>query len=190
QDVSFNPEAARSALDKLGWALQENVRSKDGQQLTIDLVAAAANPISERISQLTQAQLAEIGVQLNIIPAPAATFFTDYATPGNFEMIGFAWSGTAFPVTSTRNIYTSDGEQNHGSISSPEIDRLYEEAIRTLDDQRRVELGQRIDQAIWNLMPQVPMYQVTGAYAVRATLANFGAPGFASVVYEDIGYTQ
>ncbi|MGH3587101.1 MAG: ABC transporter family substrate-binding protein, partial [Pseudonocardia sp.] len=190
QSVSYSPEAARAALDKLGWTLQGNVRAKDGQQLVIDLVTTASNPISERISQLTQAQLAEIGVQVNINPAPAATFFTDYVTPGNFEMVGFAWGGTPFPVTSTRNIYTNGGEQNYGSIGSPEIDRLYDEAIRTLDDKRRIELGQQIDQAVWNLAPQLPLYQSTGAYAVRATLANFGAPGFASIIYEDIGYTK
>ncbi|MGH3479154.1 MAG: hypothetical protein ACRDRY_07630 [Pseudonocardiaceae bacterium] len=125
-----------------------------------------------------------------IKPAPAATYFTDYVTPGNFEMVSFAWSGTPFPVTSTRNIYTTAGEQNYGHIGSEEIDQLYEQAIRTLDDKRRVELGQQIDQALWNLMPQVPLYQITGAYAVRSTLANFGAPGFADVVYEDIGYTK
>ena len=190
QNVSYNPEAARAALDKLGWTLQGNVRSKDGKQLTINLVTTASNPIGERIAQLTQAQLAEIGVQVNINPVPAAAFFTDYVTPGNFEMVGFAWSGTPFPVTSTRNIYTTDGEQNHGNISSKEIDQLYEQAIRTLDDKRRVELGQQIDQALWNLMPQLPLYQITGAYAVRSTLANFGAPGFADVIYEDIGYTR
>ncbi len=190
QNMSYNPDAARSALDRLGWTLQGNVRSKDGQQLTIDLVSTASNPISERVAQLTQAQLAEIGVQVDIKPAPAATYFTDYVTPGNFEMVTFAWSGTPFPVTSTRNIYTTGGEQNHGSIGSEEIDQLYEQAIRTLDDKRRVELGQQIDQAIWNLMPQLPLYQVTGAYAVRATLANFGAPGFADVIYADIGYAR
>ncbi|MGH3946381.1 MAG: ABC transporter family substrate-binding protein [Pseudonocardiaceae bacterium] len=190
QNISYNPEVARSALDKLGWTLQGNARSKDGQQLTIDLVSTASNPISERVAQLTQAQLAEIGIQVIIKPAPAATYFTDYVTPGNFEMVSFAWSGTPFPVTSTRNIYTTAGEQNYGHIGSEEIDQLYEQAIRTLDDKRRVELGQQIDQALWNLMPQVPLYQITGAYAVRSTLANFGAPGFADVVYEDIGYTK
>ncbi|MGH3904253.1 MAG: hypothetical protein ACRDTE_08695 [Pseudonocardiaceae bacterium] len=136
------------------------------------------------------AQLAEIGVQANIKPAPVATFFTDYVTPGNFEMIGFGWSGNPFPVTSTRNIYTTNGEQNYGSIGSEEIDRLYEQAIRTLDDKRRLELGQQIDQAIWDLMPQLPLYQSTGAYAVRTTLANFGAGGFADINYEDVGYTR
>lgn len=190
QDVSYDPAAARAALDQLGWTLQGDVRSKNGEPLTIDLVSTAANPISERISQLTTAQLAEIGVQANIRPAPVAAFFTDYVTPGNFEMIGFGWSGTPFPVSSTSNIYTTDGEQNFGSIGSEEIDRLYEQAIRTLDDQRRIELGQQIDQKIWDLMPQLPLYQSTGAYAVRTTLANFGADGFADVIYEDIGYVR
>ncbi|MGH3754534.1 MAG: ABC transporter family substrate-binding protein [Pseudonocardiaceae bacterium] len=190
QNVTYNPEAARSALDKLGWALQGNVRSKDGQQLTIDMVSTAGNPITERISQLTQAQLAEIGVRVTIKSAPTAALFTDYVVPGNFEMISFSWSGTPFPVTATRNIYTTAGVQNHGHIGSKEIDDLYEQAIRTLDDKRRIELGQQIDQAVWNLLPQVPLYQITGASAVRATLANFGAHGFADIVYEDIGYTQ
>lgn len=190
QAVSYDPNAARAALDQLGWTLQGTVRSKDGQPLAIDMVSTADNPISQRISQLTQAQLAEIGVQVNVIPAPAASFFTDYVTPGNFEMVGFAWAGGAFPVTSSRNIYTLGGEQNYGHIGSPEIDQLYEQAIRTLDDRRRVELGQQIDQELWNLMPQVPLYQSTGAYAVRTNLANFGANGFADVIYQNIGYTQ
>ncbi|MGH3991218.1 MAG: ABC transporter family substrate-binding protein, partial [Pseudonocardiaceae bacterium] len=98
QNVSYDPAAARAALDNLGWTQQGNVRSKNGEQLTIDLVSTANNPISERISQLTTAQLAEIGVQANLRPAPVAAFFTDYVTPGNFEMIGFGWSGTPFPV--------------------------------------------------------------------------------------------
>ncbi len=154
-----------------------------------NLASIASNPISERVAQLTQAQLAEIGVRVNIKPAPAASLLTDYVTPGNFEMISFGWSGTPFPVTSTRNIYTTGGEQNYGHIGSTEIDQLYEQAIRTLDDKRRLELGQQIDQAVWNLLPQVPLYQVSAA-AVRATLANVGAQGFANITHEDIGYTQ
>jgi peptide/nickel transport system substrate-binding protein len=93
-----------------------------------------------------------------------------------------------FPATSTRNMYATSGEQNYGHIGTPEIDALYDQAIRELDDARRVELGQRIDQLIWEQMPQLPLYQSTGAYAVRTTLANFGAKGFASVDYADIGF--
>ena len=34
----------------------------------------------------------------------------------------------------------------------------------------------------------LPLYQLPGTVAVKETLANFGAFGFASIVYEDIGF--
>jgi peptide/nickel transport system substrate-binding protein len=190
QVVAFDPATAAAALDRLGWtsAGDGQVRTNNGRPLNLRLVRDAGNPISERITQLVQAQLTAVGVGVEVIPVAGGDFFDEYIRPGNFDMVGFAWGGTAFPVTSTRNIYSTSGEQNYGRIGTPEIDALYDQAIRELDDARRVELGQRIDQLIWEQMPQLPLYQSTGAYAVRSTLANFGARGFASVDYADIGF--
>lgn len=191
-DVAHDPQAAGDALEELGWVApaEGRPRERDGESLTLRLVSTAGNPISERISQLVSAQLAEIGVGVDLIPAPTADFFTDFVTPGNFDAIGFGWSGSTYPVTATRNIYTSGGEQNYGNVSTPEIDAMYDEAIRELDDDARVELGQRIDQAIWEQLPQLPLYQSTGAYTVRSTVANLGASGFADVRYQDVGFVS
>lgn len=191
QPVAFDPAAAGAALDGLGWVSPGpgQVRVKDGAPLRLRLVTTAGNPISERISQLVQAQLTQIGVGVELVPAASSDLFDQFVTPGNFDMVGFGWSGTVFPVTSTRNIYATTGDQNYGNIGTPEIDALYEQAIRELDDARRIELGQKIDQAVWNVMPQLPLYQGTGAFVVRSTLANFGAAGFADYDYADIGYT-
>ena len=188
--IAFDPAAANAALDQLGWVSPGpgQVRQRDGRPLTVRYVTTAGNPISDRISQLTQKSLSEIGVGVELVPAASADLFDEFVTPGNFDIVGFGWSGTVFPVTSSRNIYSSSGEQNFGKISSPEIDAMYDQAIRELDDAKRVELGQRIDQGIWGLMPQLPLYQGTGAFAVRTTLANFGAPGFASYDYANIGF--
>jgi peptide/nickel transport system substrate-binding protein len=191
QVVAFDPAAAAATLDRLGWAPagEGQVRANAGRPLNVRLVTTAGNPISERIAQLVQAQLAAIGVGLEFVSVASADFFDEFVTPGNFDMVTFGWAGTPFPVTSTRNIYSSTGEQNYGKISTPEIDALYEQAIRELDDARRVELGQQIDQLLWEQMPQLPLYQSTGAYAVRSTLVNFGAKGFADVDYADVGFT-
>jgi peptide/nickel transport system substrate-binding protein len=190
QVVAFDPTAAAAALDRLGWASAGDgqVRTNGGRPLNVRLLNDAGNPISERVSQLVQAQLTAVGIGVERVQAPGGDFFDEYIRPGNFDMVTFAWGGTAFPVTSTRNIYSTSGEQNYGRIGTPEIDALYDQAIRELDDARRVELGQRIDQLIWEQMPQLPLYQITGAYAVRSTLANYGANGFASVDYADIGF--
>jgi peptide/nickel transport system substrate-binding protein len=190
QVVAHDPAAAAAELDRLGWASpgEGQIRTKDGNPLTLRLVTDAGNPITERIVALIRDQLGAAGIGVEVVQAAASDFFDEYVTPGNFDMVTFGWAGTAFPVTSTRNIYTSTGEQNYGKISTPEIDALYDQAIRELDDARRVELGQQIDQLLWEEVPQLPLYQSTGAYAVRSTLANFGAQGFADVDYADVGF--
>ncbi len=190
QGVAFDPAAAAAALDRLGWASPGDgqVRTNAGRALTLRLVIPASNPISERVSQLIQAQLASVGIGVELIQAGQQDFFKQFVTPGNFDMVLFRWEGTVFPATSTRNIYSSTGEQNYGHISNPEIDALYDQGIRELDDARRIEIGQQIDQLLWQEMPQLPLYQNTGAYAVRSTLANYGAQGFADVRYADIGF--
>ncbi|GAA3222097.1 ABC transporter family substrate-binding protein [Pseudonocardia petroleophila] len=188
---AFDAAAASTALDGLGWVSpgEGQVRTKDGQPLNLRYITTAGNPISERISTLIQAQLAAIGVGVEFVPASSADLFDQYVTPGNFDIVGFGWSGTPFPVTSTRNIYSTTGDQNYGSIGTPEIDALYTQALGELDDTARNELGNQIDELIWETMPQLPLYQSTGAYAVRSTLANFGAPGNADIDYVDSGFT-
>lgn len=189
--IPFDTAAAGAALDGLGWVSpgEGQVRTKDGQPLNLRYVTTAGNPISERISTLIQAQLAAIGVGVEFVPAASADLFDQYVTPGNFDIVGFAWSGTPFPVSSTRNIYSTGGDQNYGNTGTPEIDALYAQALVELDDAARIAQGNDIDELIWQNMPQLPLYQSTGAYAVRTTLANFGARGSADIDYIDSGFT-
>lgn len=191
QGVAYDPAAAGAALDALGWVSpgEGQVRVRNGQPLNVRYVATAGNPISERIVALTSQQLRAIGVGVEVVPVASADLFDQYVTPGNFDMIGFAYSGSPFPVTSNREVFVSGSESNVSRINSPEIDALFAQASAELDDAKRIELCQRIDQALWELMPLVPLYQATGAVAVRSTLANFGAKGFADLDYTEIGLT-
>jgi peptide/nickel transport system substrate-binding protein len=191
QGVAHDPAAASTALDALGWVSpgEGQVRMRNGQPLNVRYIATAANPISERIVALVSSQLRAIGVGVEVIAVPSADLFDQYVTPGNFDMIGFAYSGSPFPITGNREIYVSGSESNVSRVSTPEIDALFAQASAELDDAARTELSQRIDQALWEQMPLVPLYQATGAYAVRGTLANFGAKGFADDDYTEIGFT-
>lgn len=188
--VAFDPAAASAELDGLGWVSpgEGQVRTKDGQPLNLRYVTTAGNPISEQISQLVASQLTAIGVGVEFVPAASADLFDQYVTPGDFDMVGFQWGGTPFPVQSTQNIYGTGGDQNYGNIGTPEIDALYAEAFSELDDTRRTELGNEIDALIWQEMPQLPLYSATGAFAIRSTIANYGARGNADFEYIDSGF--
>jgi peptide/nickel transport system substrate-binding protein len=191
--LRFDPSAANRELDALGWVRQGPVRVKDGKELRLRLVEASPNPIGEQIDRTVLEQLAQIGVAVVIETVPVARASGQYKT-GNFDLVGFAWSTTPTPFSSSRSLYAeptgNDVQQNYGRIYSPEITALFDQGLRELDDTKRAELGNRIDELIWREVHHLPFYPDTGAYAVRSTLANFGAHGFADTDYVNAGYVK
>jgi peptide/nickel transport system substrate-binding protein len=190
QGVAFDPGAAGAALDALGWVSpgEGQVRVRNGQPLNVRYIGTAGNPTSERIVALVTAQLTAIGVGVQVVPVASADLFDQYVTPGNFDMIGFAYSGSPFPVTNNRSVYVSGSESNVSRTNTPEIDALFARASSELDDTARTALNQQIDEALWQQLPLLPLYQATGANAVRGTVANFGAKGYADNNYADMGF--
>lgn len=130
--VAFDPEKAKQELDALGWRMNGQFREKDGKQLVIrDVLFDSLG--TRQYAQIAQNNLAQIGVKLDLDIRPAAGFFTDYVTVGNFDIAQFSWSGDAFPLSSLTQIYRTGAESNFGNISSPAIDAKIEETVSELD---------------------------------------------------------
>ena len=143
--VAFDPEKAKQELDALGWRLNGQFREKDGQQLVIrDVLFDSLG--TRQYAQIAQNSLAQIGVKLELDIRPAAGFFTDYVTVGNFDIAQFSWSGDAFPLASLTQIYRTGAESNFGKISSPEIDAKVEETVGELDPAKARTARQRARQ--------------------------------------------
>ncbi|KUH86454.1 MULTISPECIES: ABC transporter family substrate-binding protein [unclassified Mycobacterium] len=187
--VAFDPEKAKQELDALGWRLNGQFREKDGRPLVIrDVLFDSLG--TRQYGQIAQANLAQIGVKLELDVRPAAGFFTDYVTVGNFDIAQFAWSGDAFPLASLTQIYRTGAESNFGKISSPEIDAKIEETVGELDPAKARKLANELDEMLFNEVFSLPLTQSTGNVAVRSNLANFGAFGLADADYTKIGFMK
>lgn len=193
--VAFDQAAANSELDALGWLRPSlnAVRVKDGRSLQLRQVGDAANPIGDLIDRTVADQLNQIGVGSTAIRLSSSQK-SAAITSGDFDLIGFGWQSTPTPFSSGRGLYAepkgNDVQQNYGRIFSPEITVLFEQGIRELDETKRAEIGNRVDQLIWQEVHHLPLYPGTGAYAVRSTLANFGAPGFADIDFINAGFVK
>jgi peptide/nickel transport system substrate-binding protein len=195
--IPYNPIGAGQALDALGWTRgSDGTRAKNGQPLTLRMTEGVPNPIATAIDQTVREQLAQIGVDVVIQTMPLATQADSYRR-GDFDLAVFAWEQTATPFSSSRGIYDqpagqddSDVRQNYGRIFDGRIDALFDQGLAELDDTRRAAIGNQIDQLLWQDVHDLPLYPSTGAYVVRAGLANFGAPGFADVDYVNAGYLK
>jgi peptide/nickel transport system substrate-binding protein len=187
--VAFDPQKAKQELDALGWRMNGQFREKDGQQLVIrDVLFDSLG--TRQYGQIAQNNLAQIGVKLDLDIRPAAGFFTDYITVGNFDIAQFSWSGDAFPLASLTQIYRTDAESNFGKISSPEIDAKIEETVGELDPAKARALANELDKMLFEEVFSLPLTQSTGNIAVRNNLANFGAFGLADADYTKIGFMK
>ena len=143
--VAFDPEKARQELDALGWRLNGQFREKDGRQLVIRDVLFDSQA-TRQYAQIAQNNLAQIGVKLELDVRPAAGFFTDYITVGNFDIAQFSWGGDAFPLASLTQIYRTGAESNFGKISSLQIDAKIEQTVGELDPAKARDTRQRAGQ--------------------------------------------
>jgi glutathione transport system substrate-binding protein len=190
--AKYDPEKAKTMLDAAGWKLAGPERAKDGKPLVVRFVIPSQVATSRQESELVQGMLAKVGAKVDIQTVPTGDFFEKYITPGNFDLTVFSWLGTVFPISSSKSIYAKpqgdDIQQNYARVGSDEIDQLYDKATAEFDLEKAAELANQIDAMIWGEVHSITLYQRPEIVATKSTLVNFGAFGFASTVFEDIGF--
>ena len=195
-DFAYDPEAAAAQLDAAGWVLPDgaDVREKDGVPLEIDYAMLTGVATSENEGQLLQADLAAIGVQLNLVNTPTDDFVSTL-TGGDFGIIAFTWQGTNFPMANVRQIYGAAAEgsdepsdSNFAQLINPEIEALIPQIDTEPDRPTRIDLTNQADLLIWEQVHTLPLYRRQSFTAVPENLANFGAATFQTYLPEDIGY--
>jgi len=198
--ATVNVEKSKSELDAAGWTLNgsDSVRTKAGKQLVVRMVIPSQVATSEKESTLIAGMFTAVGAKLDIQTVASDDFFDKYITPGDFDMTVFSWLGTPFPISSSKSIYAKpagsgediDIQQNYARVGNDEIDKLFNDATSELDPDKAIDIANQIDKLIWDEVHSLTNYQRPELYATKDTLANYGAFGFASEIWEDIGFTK
>ncbi|HEX5696356.1 MAG TPA: ABC transporter substrate-binding protein, partial [Acidimicrobiia bacterium] len=188
-------EKAKSLLDDAGWTPGPGgLRMKGGKPLTIRFVIPSQVATSIQEVQLIERMLQAVGAKVEVQAVPTGDFFDKYIRPGNFEFTVFSWLGGVFPVSGRKSIYAKPMgdriQQNYARVGSDEIDALFDRATAEFDPDKAIALGNQIDTLIWEEVHSLTNYQRPEIVAGNSKLANFGAFGFASAAFEDIGFTK
>jgi peptide/nickel transport system substrate-binding protein len=200
KDLPFDTDAAGKLLDAAGWKLAGgDTRMKDGKQLVLRLPLVPTSTIGKQIAELCRNMAQKVGIKIDLVSVTGDDFFPKYVSTGNFDIVLFAWQGGVFPVTSSKSIYVTpkqlpdgsqDVQQNYARIGTPDIDKLYDQAVGEFDKDKQITIGNEIDKLVWGEVHSLTFYQVPDIVAEKEKLANFGAFGFASTIYEDIGFKK
>jgi peptide/nickel transport system substrate-binding protein len=173
-----NIEAAKALLEESGYTLGPDgvyVHPQRGP-LAIQIDTTANNPLRQTTIEVMIPQLREAGINASFNANPDIFAGADKPTSleaGGYQAALFAWVGNPF-VSSAQSIYQTpvggNIQQNYSRIGTPEIDALFAELATEPDRERQAELGNQIDQLLWEQMATIPLYQKPTFIANQASI--------------------
>lgn len=149
QNYPYDPELARQILDDAGWVDNgEEPRTKDGEELSFDLLVRSESRYNINVANLVAEQAAEVGIEFNVevISVGRLTELTVRAVDGkpapDFDTFIWGWGGDPYDPSFMLSLMTTDeiGGLSDGFYSNPEYDRLYEEQAGSFDVAERKEI--------------------------------------------------
>jgi peptide/nickel transport system substrate-binding protein len=175
--------------------------AKDGKALTLRFVlpSGPGSQTLQTVAERIRRMLDRVGIRTELSKVPDESYFKDHIASGEYDLALYSWPASAFPATDARPIYAkpvpaADGslnvEQNYTRVGTDQVDQLFDQAVSTLNEGETKSLIRKADSRIWAAAGSIPLYQRPQLTAARKNLANAGAFGFRTPVYEDMGFVK
>jgi len=161
---------AESLLQEAGYVKgPDGYYAKDGTRLTLEFKTTSGNAGREKMFQIMQAQLKEVGIDVRFSFEEANTFFGSSTPDGSFQ-VG-EWSWVAAPDPSVATLYSADqvppDGQNFYRYRNPDVTKWIKEADASVDMSKRAALSKQISEQIASDLPLIPLYQTLSVLAVK-----------------------
>jgi peptide/nickel transport system substrate-binding protein len=126
----------------------------------------------EAVAQVVQSMAAEAGFDIRIRLIEFATSFKEVQA-GNFQVFQINWSGRIDPDGNSYVFLHTGAPQNDGGYSSPEADRLMEDARLTGDFAARKAIYEKLTRIILNDEPIIYLYHKKLLFAHSKKLEGY-----------------
>lgn len=155
----FSPEKALEKFKEAGYEQVDGKLVKDGKQLVLNVAYPGGetdnHPVKPVFSTL-KTEGEKLGMEVNLQNMDGASFFSALQS-GQLAMWAAAWQ--AVPDPDMTQIYRSDGPTNHYKIKSAELDKLIDEGLKVLDQEKRKEIYAKALDLVMEEAVEMPFYQ-------------------------------
>lgn len=181
QTPARDVKTARELLSQSGWKPgPDGTMAKDNKKLAFTLTVPTGNKQRELTAQKIAEQLKEIGIAVEVRPIDRQLFFYEVLKGRSFDAALYAWVAGVDP--DNFNLWNSrkipgpgngyDG-QNYPGWRNPEVDKLTDLGLRTVDITARKDIYFRIQDFIREDYPIVPLYFRGNIDAVKTSVVNY-----------------
>jgi peptide/nickel transport system substrate-binding protein len=136
------------------------------------LKAQSGSPLQDKITQLVQAQLAEVGIQVQIQTVEFGALLK-VGEQNDFDALSLGWSGRIDPDGNIEPIFQTKGAFNYGKYSSQAVDDAIVKERQEPDVATRKQIFQQIQQTITDDAAYVFTYFPPTSFAATTALQGF-----------------
>jgi peptide/nickel transport system substrate-binding protein len=164
---SYDPEKARQLLDQAGYpARPDRTRALKFEYKT--------TPEGARLGEVFQAMLQRIGIVLTLRILDFPTYYADIQS-GKFDLTSLQWVGINDP---SHYYMVFDSKKtppglNRGFYSNPDMDRLVEAGMRTIDRDQRAKIYAQVQQLAAEDLPYVSLWWVDNVAVMNRRVVGF-----------------
>jgi peptide/nickel transport system substrate-binding protein len=178
----YDPVAAEGYLTDNGCTKgSDGIYECDGQRLSFNWTTTAGNEGRELQFALAQANLADIGIEVNAAFGPASEVFADeyfYGDSDVWQIFNFAWVGSPDPAGGNTLYYceggapTGFGDLNNLQYCNEDVDAMIKQTDTEVDPAARAAIYNEAD-ALWlEEVPLLPLYQKPTFFAWNANIVG------------------
>lgn len=157
-----DPDKARSLLKEAGYG--------DGMSFKVVTQSSATEV---RRNEIIQSQLAEVGIDMEIVPMDLNQGVQQYFEAQAFQAAQYAWSGRPDPGQTYYRLFAKESYQNPAKVELPGVEALLKQAVATDDLKERAEIYAQINEIVIEEAPYVPLY-----FPERVTAYSDSVSGF------------
>lgn len=172
---SYDPEAAIAGLEAAGWALDGDVRAREGIRLSFELMLdPAAFPQARALSEAIKDQLSAVGIEL-VLRLVDSAGYSSAVVERQFQMTYFITFGAPYdPSSSLAGLFDSRTAVDDGKVfTSPELDGLLTATLAATDEASRQEAYDDVWSYLYENAAAAPLLQQFRVWAVSSNVNGF-----------------
>ena len=173
--IEYNPQEALRDLRSLGWldTDRDGILDKAKKPLKLEMLITSGSVASNPFSQVFQAELKKIGVQLDIVPLDFATLI-QRVLAGNYESAYLSWNldPDPDPFSLFHSSQMPPRGQNLVFYSNPEADKLMEAGRREFDQAKRKAIYRQLHAMLADDQPYTWTLQVSSKWAMNKRIRD------------------
>lgn len=162
----FDPDQSRRLLAEAGWSKHKPLR------LTYK---TSTDPLRVRIATAISAQLADVGIQVDVQSMDWGTFYGDIKA-GNFELYSLSWVGIRSPdifeyVFHSQSVPPNGA--NRGRYVSKRADELITNALQQASLQPMLLQLHALQELVHQDLPYIPLWYEDHVFAARKSISGY-----------------